>query len=193
MRVLRAENHRRMKWKNGAGETAEIVVFPEDAALDSFGWRISMANVGADGPFSAFEGIDRTLSVLEGEGIVLDIEGRDRLTLTRESLPYSFPADAPTGAFLVDGPIVDLNVMSRRGRFGHKVTRRRLDGALELPARTGTTLLFCQEGRATVENGDERTEIGRFDATVHAGGDALRLHGEGEFLIVEIEGEDRAA
>lgn len=192
MRVLRAENHRRMKWKNGAGETAEIAVFPEDAALDGFGWRISMASVGADGPFSAFEGVDRTLSVLEGEGIVLDIEGRDRLTLTRESLPYGFPADAPTSACLVDGPIVDLNVMSRRGRFQHTVTRRRLDGTLELPAGTGTTLLFCQEGRAAVEDGDERTEIGRFDVTLHAGGRALRLRGAGEFLIVEIEGDNTA-
>ncbi len=43
-----------MPWKNGGGETAEIAVFPPSADLSEFGWRISMATVSSDGPFSAF-------------------------------------------------------------------------------------------------------------------------------------------
>ena len=75
MRILRAENYRRMRWKNGGGETAEIAVFPEGAGLDEFDWRISMARVEAGGPFSRFPGVDRTLSILEGEGMVLESRG----------------------------------------------------------------------------------------------------------------------
>jgi uncharacterized protein len=68
MRILRAENYRRMPWKNGGGLTAEIAVSPESAGLDDFDWRVSMARVEAGGPFSLFPGVDRTLSILEGEG-----------------------------------------------------------------------------------------------------------------------------
>jgi environmental stress-induced protein Ves len=53
MRILRAENYRRMQWKNGGGETAEIAVSPDSAGLDDFDWRISMATGQASGgPFS---------------------------------------------------------------------------------------------------------------------------------------------
>ncbi|MBV9975040.1 MAG: HutD family protein, partial [Hyphomicrobiales bacterium] len=61
MRVLRAGQHRRMPWKNGGGETTEIIASPEGAGLDEFDWRISMARVATDGPFSRFAGVDRTL------------------------------------------------------------------------------------------------------------------------------------
>ncbi len=69
MRILRAADHKRMPWKNGGGETVEIAVAPQDAALGDFDWRISMATVAADGPFSIFPGIDRTLSILSGSGM----------------------------------------------------------------------------------------------------------------------------
>ena len=68
-----------MRWKNGGGETAEIAVSPPGAALDAFDWRLSMAKVETDGPFSAFPGIDRTLAILEGEGIRLSVGGEPPL------------------------------------------------------------------------------------------------------------------
>ena len=87
-----------------------------------------MARVEAGGPFSLFPGVDRTLSILEGEGIVLDIEGREQVTLTGASAPHSFPGDAVTNAELVAGPITDLNVMTRRGRYGHQVRVHEVEG-----------------------------------------------------------------
>ena len=77
-------------------------------------WRASRA----DGPFSLFPGVDRTLAILEGEGLLLDIAGRAPVELTGASAPLSFPADAPTTASLIAGPITDLNVMTRRGTAG---------------------------------------------------------------------------
>ena len=111
-----------MPWKNGGGETIEIAVFPEGSTLDTFEWRISMATVSSDGPFSEFANIDRTLSVLSGDGISLTI-GRMTYTLTQETPPLAFAGDAPTFGTLVSGPITDLNVMSRRGIFVHSVER----------------------------------------------------------------------
>src|SRR5580704_9253002 len=79
MRLLPAGQHRRMPWKNGGGETTEIAVAPEGAGLDALDWRVSMARVATDGPFSAFPSIDRTLSVLAGVGIALAIAGRPEI------------------------------------------------------------------------------------------------------------------
>ena len=93
LKILTPDDYRRMPWKNGGGETIEIAVEPEDAGLDDFAWRLSMAKVERDGPFSRFPGVDRTLCVLEGEGIRLAVDGRAPVELTRGSAPYSFPGD----------------------------------------------------------------------------------------------------
>ncbi|WP_430244807.1 HutD/Ves family protein [Neorhizobium sp. DAR64861/K0K2] len=122
MRILRASDYRRMPWKNGKGETVEIAVFPETATVDDFDWRISMATVAEDGPFSVFPDIDRTLSVLTGDGIELSVAGQPDHVLRPQTAPHAFPADAVTSAKLLSGPITDLNVMTRRGRFTHSVT-----------------------------------------------------------------------
>jgi environmental stress-induced protein Ves len=122
MRILRASDHKRMPWKNGKGETVEIAVFPDTATVDDFDWRISMATVAEDGPFSVFADIDRTLSVLTGDGIELSVAGEPDHILRTETVPHTFPADAVTGASLLSGPITDLNVMTRRGTFTHSVT-----------------------------------------------------------------------
>ncbi|MCF3948852.1 HutD family protein [Acidiphilium sp. AL] len=125
MRIIRSGEYRCMPWKNGGGETAEIDIFPPESGIDAFDWRVSMAHVTADGAFSQFTGIDRTLSILEGKGIRLAVSDQAGIDITPDSLPYSFPADVPTVAQLIDGPVIDLNVMTRRGRFVHRVTRLR--------------------------------------------------------------------
>lgn len=148
MRILRAADYRVMPWKNGGGTTTEIAVSPDGAGLDDFDWRVSMARVGGSGPFSSFAGIDRTLSVLEGEGIVLDVAGQPAARLTASSAPFSFPADLPTSAALIAGPITDLNVMSRRGRMQHKVKRLAISQPVDIAAQAGTTLILCHKGEA---------------------------------------------
>lgn len=123
MRILKASDYKRMPWKNGAGETVELAVFPPGASVEDFDWRISMASVVADGALSLFPGIDRTLCILSGEGLSLSVEGHKTVNLTPDTSPHFFPADRPVWARLTAGPVADLNVMTRRGRFAHRVTR----------------------------------------------------------------------
>jgi environmental stress-induced protein Ves len=136
LKIIRANNCRTTLWKNGGGSTAEIAVEPSGASLDSFDWRISMAQVTSDGPFSEFPGIDRTLAVVRGDGLVLTIGGTAPVTLERGSDPISFAGDIATSARLIAGEITDLNVMTRRRRFSHRLQRIRqpvscdLDGVL---------------------------------------------------------------
>ena len=149
MRLIPPASYRSMPWKNGGGVTTEIAVFPEGAGLDNFGWRISMAHVGADGPFSAFAGVDRTLCVLKGLGITLRFEGRGEVTLGKMSDPYSFAADAPCFGKLHGEPIDDLNIMSRRAGWRHEVERVDIYAPWECVAQCDVTALICVKGEVT--------------------------------------------
>ena len=166
MRLLRAGQHRRMRWKNGLGETTEIAVSPDEASLDDLDWRVSMALVAADGPFSAFPGIDRTLCVLEGESIVLSIGARPAVTLTRVSEPIAFPADMKTTGRLVNGKIIDLNVMTRRGKLRHHVKRIAIEGAVTVPCDADITLLLSRSDGLNMAAGSRRETLDKDDAVI---------------------------
>jgi environmental stress-induced protein Ves len=118
--LLRAADRKAAPWKNGGGITREILVMPPDAGLSDFDWRVSIAEVSSNGPFSLFPDIDRTLTILSGDGISLTIDGAE-VALTTRSAPYEFPGDLPASADLLGSTVTDLNVMSRRCRFTHRV------------------------------------------------------------------------
>ncbi|HVI33994.1 HutD family protein [Phenylobacterium sp.] len=139
MRLLRAADRVPVPWKNGGGVTREVAAFPEGAGFDDFLWRVSMAEVRADGPFSVFPGVDRVLAVLEGR-LRLEVEGLPPVELSPESPPAVFPGDAPTHGAVLDGPVLDLNVMTRRGR-AHADVRRLEAGSVA----TGGGLLVATE------------------------------------------------
>lgn len=63
-----------MPWKNGGGVTAEIDISPAgtDFRENSFQWRISSAQIQDENQFSQFPGYDRILTVLSGEGLLLN-------------------------------------------------------------------------------------------------------------------------
>lgn len=171
MRLLRAAQHRTMPWKNGGGTTTEIAVSPTGASMEDFDWRVSMAHVGGDGPFSSFPGIDRTLSILIGEGLDLAFGDGETVRLTRASEPYAFAADRIVTGRLVSGAIDDLNVMSRRGRWRHRVER--LSGAGSLTANEGLLVLVARKGDwqvngATLAGGDSAVldALGRVELSV---------------------------
>lgn len=123
MKIIRAVDCRTTPWKNGGGSTTEVAIEPPNASLERFDWRISMAQVASDGPFSEFQGIDRTLAVISGDGLQLSIGGKPPVTLERGSDPIQFPGDVATSARLLSGEITDFNVMSRRQCFSHRLLR----------------------------------------------------------------------
>lgn len=180
--LLRAADHRRMPWKNGGGETREIAAHPPGADTASFDWRISMARVEADGPFSVFPGVERILAILDGAALDLAIEGERPQRLTPRSPPYAFPADAPTVARLPNGPIVDLNVMVRRDRFSARVER--LSGTFDLPACPHTVVILAL-GPASIEAGADLVALDRDDALLVAR-TAVRIDGAAGFFRLEI-------
>src|ERR1700744_2152466 len=102
-----------MPWKNGGGVTREVAIWPRDSAFENFDWRVSIAEVREAGPFSIFENIDRSLSILKGR-IELDF-GDSKVGLDAASAPFAFPGYIPCSGRPVAGDVMDLNVMTRRG------------------------------------------------------------------------------
>ena len=188
MKLLRAANHRRMPWKNGGGVTTEIAVFPVGAGLEAFAWRLSMATVAGDGPFSLFAGVDRTLAVLEGEGILLSVEGCPEQRITPGSPPVSFAADRPTSARLISGPVSDFNVMTRRGVWTHRVERLALRQSAAIAHVGQVTIVFCAAGSATISQHGKRVVLETHDAAVGEGAiDEIASNAASEVYVVTLE------
>ncbi len=112
MRIIRAAEFREMPWANGRGTTREIARADEGGALL---WRLSLAEVTADGPFSVFEGLGRVLTVVEGAGLAL--HGPTFTLAVRPFDPVAFPGDVPVTARLTAGPVRDLNLFFDPVRF----------------------------------------------------------------------------
>src|SRR5690606_34168292 len=156
-----------------------------DAGLDDFGWRISMATVATDGPFSSFPGIDRTLSILSGAGIQLDIAGRPRILMDSGSEPCLFPADLATSARLIDGPVTDLNVMTRRSLFRHRVERHK--EACSIAPSSSLRLVLCDTGTITVRSGAQTSFLEPLDALFPDPDEPILVAGDGTFFIATID------
>lgn len=183
MQVLRHDAYKRMPWKNGLGVTEEVTAFPPGSDLASFGWRLSIAHVGADGPFSVFAGIDRTIALLDGDGLMLDLPDQT-VALSRQGEPFAFSGDLEISSRNKAGPTVDLNIMTRRGRFEHRMQRLGA-GKLEI-AQPGTILVFNSPASVSHENGT--IALQRFDALIADPTDGpLRIEPDRtDVLLIEI-------
>ncbi|WP_347311023.1 HutD/Ves family protein [Defluviimonas sp. SAOS-178_SWC] len=148
MHIIPASAFRTQPWKNGGGVTHEIA--REDAG-DRLLWRLSVAEVASDGPFSAFPGLARILTVIEGAGLHLDTpEGRlDALPFT----PTGFSGDLPVNCRRIAGPVRDLNVIHDPERIAASV--RILDGTErhESPPVPGRRYAILATGPRAVVDG----------------------------------------
>ncbi len=105
-------------WKNGAGETREIVCINSPDA--PFLWRASIATLSQDGPFSLFPGVDRVIMLLAGSGLWL--RGDNLLHRLEPGVPWAFAGEWPLATEGVTGPGMDFNVMTQRSRAHTNVT-----------------------------------------------------------------------
>jgi uncharacterized protein len=164
-RIQRFDEHLKMPWKNGLGITREVISRPASDGSGGFDWRISLATVGASGPFSVFTGIDRTIAVLQGDGMQLTVDGRRAPPLLVASPPFTFSGDAEVEADCLGDETLDLNVMSRRGHFVHRVTKIGVSDAQTLSLAADTVAVVFRD-EAVVVIDSLRSDVGLGDVLV---------------------------
>jgi environmental stress-induced protein Ves len=186
---LGASDYKRARWKNDGGWTTEIARDP--AGDGDFRWRISIADIESDGPFSAFPGISRDLVLLAGNGILLDIGDAPTLRLTERFQRVHFDGEASVDCRLVAGPTRDFNVMARRDAVRAEVVARPLVGSMVLFAETGVVwIAHALSGHAQARTGDETVALAagdtlRIDFGDQSAGRAV-IEGGGEIVLVKL-------
>ena len=111
MRIQRVDEHLAMPWANGLGTSYEVA--SDRNADGEWTWRVAIAPVVLDGPFSVMPGVDRELVVIEGNGMVLNVDDESVKCMPGQVVRFS--GDSVTIARLLDGPTVDLGLMTVRG------------------------------------------------------------------------------
>jgi environmental stress-induced protein Ves len=156
VQVLRAADRVASPWKNGGGVTREVASSPSGTGVSDFDWRVSLADVADGGPFSTFEGIDRVITVVQGEGMALTVDGEETVISERYQ-PFAFSGDAKTDCRLLGGPLIDFNVMTRRGKVAADVLF-----VTEGTSVLGPALVIAFQGEATAAG----VVLGEWDAAL---------------------------
>lgn len=165
IRIQRFDEHLKMPWKNGLGITREVISRSASDGSGGFDWRISLATVGASGPFSVFSGIDRTIAVLQGDGMQLTVDGRLQPPLLVDSPPFAFSGDAEVRADCLGGETLDLNVMSRRGVVIHRMTKFDVS-AEQTFSMSEHTVAIVFRGDAMLTIDSMRSDVGLGDVLI---------------------------
>ena len=142
--ILHPDNLPAVRWKNGGGITREVARAADDLGLI---WRISLADVDADGPFSRFDGLTRILTVIAGTGI--DLVSPDGVIAARPGVPVRFSGDLAVIGRLIQGPIRDLNLIFDVARVNAEV--QVLVGPQAITAGPGQTGCLVLNGLVWVD------------------------------------------
>ncbi|BBR52082.1 MULTISPECIES: HutD family protein [Pseudomonas] len=184
LQLLRAKDYPRMPWKNGGGFTEEIT---RDAGegLDGFGWRLSIADIEESGGFSTFAGYQRIITVLQGDGMRLLVDGQ----ASRPLLPFdafAFNGESQVSCKLLGGAIRDFNLIYAPQRYRARL--QWFDGTSRIFSSASTVLLFAASGQVEVSaSGQAKQQLGLYDCLHLEGNDGLfGLDVQGRFCLIEL-------
>ena len=195
MRILRFDDSRRQPWANGAGSTRELLQWPGDG--QPWQWRLSIADVDRDAPFSIFPGVDRILVLLSGDGLSLrfaDVDGGHGREERLET-PYAtarFPGEVALSGGPIGGATTDFNLMWRRGQFDAELWVRPMVGSIQLFAAAGETWALHVAAGHVAGEGGLHLDVGD-TLVLDDDGNArhLRLDGTGTALLVRLQERER--
>lgn len=197
MEIIRYAELKAQPWRNGGGVTRELASHSastssaESPAPDGgWDWRVSIADVSKAGDFSAFPGMDRVLTVVEGELLLLIVDGAEHPL--EKYRPFRFSGDAAAAGALPTGDIRDLNVITRTGVFKGYTSIIELSKKRAHPVFGGQLGILLQ-GQASVTAGtagtapSEPTTLARYDAVVGSDTGTPEILGRGFLAVVSID------
>jgi environmental stress-induced protein Ves len=138
VQIVRQSQFKASPWKNGGGITHEALRVPERGA---FRWRVSIAHIDVSGPFSDFAGYARTMVLLRGAGVALKLsDGTQRIMRAPGDLAQ-FDGAQRVACELLNGPCVDLNLMTANAMGLRAVRVERLRGSLTYAVKNHEALI----------------------------------------------------
>ncbi|MDF1749006.1 MAG: HutD family protein [Alphaproteobacteria bacterium] len=179
MKIFKAQDYKETPWKNGGGITREIVLKEDD---DGFLWRLSIADVSTDGPFSSFPGRHRILTVVSGAGMCLKDRQTGAVIDALPQKPIDFRGDQVIDSELLGGPIQDFNVMFDPLRVKAEVRVLRDDTLL--PPPEGLNAVYCLCGRAKLDQ--QNLETGETALWDTGSGYSLIVPGDTAVLSIHL-------
>ena len=201
MEIIRFAELRSEPWRNGGGVTRELASHPKAASAQdgAWDWRVSIADVTKAGDFSSFPGMERVLTVVDGELLLLTVDGAEHPL--EKYRPFRFSGDAAAHGALPTGDIRDLNVITRAGSFKGFTSIIELSKKRAHPVFAGQLAVLLQ-GQATVAagaaeadgDGDEGAPtpgepeaLNRYDAVVGSDTRSPEVLGRGFLAVVSID------
>ena len=213
MEIIRYAELKAHPWRNGGGVTREVARHPRTPSVqtapqtarrrqdNAWDWRVSIAEVSKAGPFSAFAGMDRVLTVIDGDLLLLSVDGAEHPL--EKYRPFRFSGDADSAGALPTGDIRDLNVITRNGAFKGYTSIIELSKKRAHPVFAGQLGILLQ-GQGTVSPGTagslshragrrrrppepERVELNRYDAVVGADTATPEILGRGFLAVISID------
>jgi environmental stress-induced protein Ves len=154
MQILEPAAWRAQPWRNGAGVTHELLRWPAD---DPYAIRISVAEITAPAPFSAFAGYRRWLYLLDGGPVTLATAGGD-VVLAAPGDGLAFAGDEPVTAAAVARPSRDLNFMVREEL---RARAELLRGPARAELAGAAVAVFAIAGEAAAGTGADLRPLGR--------------------------------
>ncbi len=192
LRLIPAHDYRRERWRNGFGWTREILRFPESLAGTGtdWDWRLSIAEIEGDGPFSTFDGVDRELVLLHGNGVRLRFDDGEVREVEPPHGRVRFAGERAVSGELIDGTTHDFNLMWRRERIDAELWHRPLVGSMVLFVEPGETwAVHVLSGHTQASDGSEREAAAMGDTfllTATTARARFALDGGGEVLVIRL-------
>ena len=208
MEIIRFAELKPEPWRNGGGVTRELASHPKAASAQdgAWDWRVSIADVGSAGDFSTFPGMERVITVIDGELLLLTVDGEEHPL--EKYRPFRFSGEADSSSALPTGDIRDLNVIARAGEFKGYTSIIELSKKRAHPVFEGQMAVLL-EGKASVtpgadsaETGDGETaaaptagepvELARYDAVVGSDTRSPEILGRGFLAVISIDRVEHA-
>jgi hypothetical protein len=191
-RVIPANDYRRERWRNGAGWTREIhAASPANGSSAAWDWRLSIAEIERDAPFSTFPGVDRELVLLSGEGLRLRFDDGETRQIDPPYGRLRFAGERAVTGGPVDGRSEDFNLMWRRDAVATHLWHRPLVGPMMVfvdPGSAWVVHLLAGDARFAADTNLPPLAMG--DTALLMAGDArtrYALEGAGEALLIRID------
>ena len=187
-RVIPANSYRRERWKNQLGWTREIARSP---APGDWHWRMSIAEIEQDAAFSHFDGIERELVLLSGNGLRLCFDDGEQVELPPPHGRLRFAGERGATGQLVDGPTQDFNLMWRRGAVDAQLWHRPLVGPMVVFVEPGSTwAVHLLAGQARFADASGLPPLAAADTALLVGTGEMRqrfvIDGGGEVLVIRL-------